>query len=178
MLEAFAAGGTNTKRFVIAAADDYAKPVNTGKQKADEAAARFGCRMILPQFTSPDEKHSDFNDLMLVEGEEEARRQLWAFPAKGLRAVSYDDFMAKKFPARKTLLSPFLPEKGLAMLYADKGLGKTYVALSAALCIATGGDMFGGKWKAAGQSKSCISTEKCLWIPSGNVCAGLARVLA
>lgn len=45
------------------------------------------------------------------------------------------------------LLAPILPRQGLAMLYAMRGVGKTYVALSLAYAIASGGEMF-GKWSA------------------------------
>jgi putative DNA primase/helicase len=42
-------------------------------------------------------------------------------------------------PERKELLSPWLPEQGLAMIHAERGIGKTFFALNVAYAVATGG---------------------------------------
>src|SRR5262249_16076822 len=47
---------------------------------------------------------------------------------------------------REMLLDPILPEKGLAMLFAARGTGKTHVALGIAFAVATGSNFL--KWKA------------------------------
>jgi len=59
----------------------------------------------------------------------------------GPRVVSIDtdDFIRMDLPERKELLSPWLPEQGLAMVHAERGIGKTYFALSCAYAVATGG---------------------------------------
>ena len=44
------------------------------------------------------------------------------------------------------LLDPILPEKGLAMLYAARGTGKTHVALGICFAVATGTKFL--KWTA------------------------------
>jgi RecA-family ATPase len=44
------------------------------------------------------------------------------------------------------MLAPWLPEKGLAMIFAPRGVGKTWVALSIAHAIASGGDFL--RWRA------------------------------
>jgi hypothetical protein len=44
------------------------------------------------------------------------------------------------------ILSPWLPKKGLAMVFADRGIGKTWVALNVAHAIAGGGFYLG--WRA------------------------------
>jgi putative DNA primase/helicase len=49
------------------------------------------------------------------------------------------------------LLSPVLPEKGLAMLYAPRGAGKTNLALSIAYAVASGGAVL--PWKAPSPRK-------------------------
>ena len=54
--------------------------------------------------------------------------------------------LAMEIPPRRTLLAPWLPEKGLAMLYAPRGLGKTYLALSIAYAVASGGSVV--TWQA------------------------------
>jgi putative DNA primase/helicase len=44
------------------------------------------------------------------------------------------------------VLAPIIPEKGLVMIYASRGMGKTHVALGIAYAVATGGKFL--KWKA------------------------------
>ncbi len=47
---------------------------------------------------------------------------------------------------RINLLSPWLPADGSAMLYAGRGIGKTFVALSVAYAVASGGAVL--RWRA------------------------------
>lgn len=48
-------------------------------------------------------------------------------------------------PPDKYLLSPWLPEAGLALLYAATGVGKTYFCLNVAFSVASGGQFLGFK---------------------------------
>ncbi len=52
-------------------------------------------------------------------------------------------------PKREMIMQPILPAKGLIMLYAKRGVGKTYVALTMAITIAYGKSMFDNKWKCS-----------------------------
>lgn len=69
-------------QITIAADDDSATPDNPGKTKAEEAAKKHNCTVVLPVF--PESKkmapggkaYTDFNDLATVAGMEEVRRQL------------------------------------------------------------------------------------------------------
>jgi len=54
-------------------------------------------------------------------------------------SIDTDDFIRMDLPERKELLSPWLPEQGLAMVHAERGIGKTFFALSCAYAVATGG---------------------------------------
>lgn len=63
-----------------------------------------------------------------------------------IRVVSVLDFMQMDFPPRETLLAPWLPSQGLAMVYAPRGLGKTHFSLGAAYAIASGSSFLG--WTA------------------------------
>jgi len=54
-------------------------------------------------------------------------------------AVELDDFLLRDFPPRTNLLDPWLPTQGLAMVYAARGIGKTFFGLSVAHAIAGGG---------------------------------------
>ena len=61
-------------------------------------------------------------------------------------AIPIEKFIKVKFPPREALLSPWLPATGLAMIYAPRGIGKTFLALSIAYAVATGGSVLG--WSA------------------------------
>src|SRR6266487_3768026 len=43
------------------------------------------------------------------------------------------------FPPRRYLLEPWFPERGLTMVYAPRGVGKTLFALGTAYAVASGG---------------------------------------
>lgn len=64
-----------------------------------------------------------------------------------LKAVLLEDFLVLDMPARGYLLAPVLPEQGLAMLFAQRGIGKTFVALSLSYAVSGGGGIFG--WQGA-----------------------------
>lgn len=66
---------------------------------------------------------------------------------QGVRCMNYQDFMGKAYPPRKMLLSPIIPRQGLCMLYAPRGVGKTFASLSIAHAVASGGGVF-GRWSA------------------------------
>lgn len=51
-----------------------------------------------------------------------------------------------ELPERKMILDPILPEKGLAMLYASRGIGKTLLACGISCAAAAGGSFL--KWTA------------------------------
>jgi len=55
-------------------------------------------------------------------------------------------FLEKDFPPRTNLLVPWLPSQGLAMVYAKRGIGKTFFALNIAFAVAPGGSYLG--WQA------------------------------
>jgi putative DNA primase/helicase len=55
-----------------------------------------------------------------------------------LQPVGFNDFLNLDIPAREMLLSPILPERSLAMLYAPRGIGKTLLGLSIGLAVASG----------------------------------------
>jgi hypothetical protein len=69
-------------------------------------------------------------------------------PAQEPRFTIFDapDFLGRKYPPRDNLLAPWLPVQGLAMIYAKRGIGKTFLALSIAHAVATGGKIL--NWHA------------------------------
>lgn len=56
-----------------------------------------------------------------------------------LLPVTAASFLAMDLPIREKLLSPVIPAAGLVMLYAPRGMGKTFAAMSIAYAVATGG---------------------------------------
>ncbi|MEI8124529.1 MAG: AAA family ATPase [Parachlamydiaceae bacterium] len=135
---------------VIAADDDHNTSGNPGKTKALAAAKKHQCKVILPIF--PDDQKfkeemplTDFNDLRINFGVEAAKKQLSRKPH--LKPIDIQTFLSLEIPPKKLLLSPWLPEQGLTMIYALRGVGKTYVSLSIAYAVATGGTIFG--WQAS-----------------------------
>jgi putative DNA primase/helicase len=63
-----------------------------------------------------------------------------------LQAVGIHDFLKLDLPVREMLLDPILPERSLAMLYAPRGIGKTLLALSMGLAVASGSALL--RWSA------------------------------
>jgi|SRR5579863_5256908 len=63
-----------------------------------------------------------------------------------LRVVTIDKLLSLVLPEREMLLAPFLPSQGLAMLFAKRGVGKTFVALAIAYAVASGGTYL--RWSA------------------------------
>jgi putative DNA primase/helicase len=76
-----------------------------------------------------------------------ARASIQARPP--LQAVGINDFLALDIPPREMLLDPILPERSLAMLYAPRGLGKSWLALSIGLAAASGAPVL--RWFAPRQ---------------------------
>ncbi|TGD99673.1 AAA family ATPase [Methylobacterium nonmethylotrophicum] len=60
--------------------------------------------------------------------------------------VELQDFIEENLPERQFVLHPLLPERGLAMLYAGRGVGKTHVALGISFAVSAGGEFL--RWRA------------------------------
>jgi putative DNA primase/helicase len=67
---------------------------------------------------------------------------------KQVPAVNYEEFLSKPLLPRQTLLAPWLPSRGLAMIHAPRGIGKTHVALGTAWAVAAGGGFL--RWTTPG----------------------------
>jgi putative DNA primase/helicase len=68
---------------------------------------------------------------------------------RSLEAIGITDFLKLDVPAREMLLSPILPERSLAMLYAPRGVGKSWLGLSIGLAVAAGECLL--RWSAPRQ---------------------------
>jgi hypothetical protein len=63
----------------------------------------------------------------------------------GLVLLSSDELVTMEIAPRGHTLYPVIPEQGLVMLFAPRGIGKTLLAMSIANTVAGGGALFGGK---------------------------------
>lgn len=63
-----------------------------------------------------------------------------------LEVLTLAEFLKRDFPPREMMLTPWLPAKGLALLFAPRGIGKTHFGLGVAYAVATGGSFL--KWSA------------------------------
>ena len=61
-----------------------------------------------------------------------------------LKSIEANLFVQLKVPPRRYIINPFLPDRGLAEIYARSGVGKTTFALTLATAIALGEDF--QKW--------------------------------
>jgi putative DNA primase/helicase len=63
-----------------------------------------------------------------------------------LQPLTAAEFLALELPMRELILNPWLPTKGLAMIHAMRGIGKTHLALGIGYAVATGGGLL--RWSA------------------------------
>ena len=63
-----------------------------------------------------------------------------------LRPLNLEQLLALDIKPRGMVLDPIIPDKGLVMLYATRGTGKTHVALGIAHAAATGSSFL--RWQA------------------------------
>lgn len=61
---------------IIAGDDDVGKDHNIGREKAQQAALKYGCSLLFPQFKNTDTKSTDFNDLHVLEGLDTLKAQI------------------------------------------------------------------------------------------------------
>lgn len=55
-----------------------------------------------------------------------------------LKSMVLSEFLNLDFPPRESILSPWLPTQGLAMVYGPRGYGKTFTALGISIAVAGG----------------------------------------
>jgi putative DNA primase/helicase len=89
------------------------------------------------------------NRLLPARGMTSSHAVLLPPPRPPLQAVGFNDFLSLDIPPREMLLGPILPERGLAMLYAPRGVGKSWLSLSIGLAVAGGASLL--RWSAPHQ---------------------------
>jgi len=139
---------------IIAGDDDSWKESNVGRAKAEELIKKYGCCVVFPQFKNTETHPTDFNDLHKLEGLEEVRHQINnPLPNTSLKALSISNILSMKVPPREMILNPIIPDQGLIMVHAPRGIGKTHVSLMIAYTVATGSHMFQGRWTSPNPNK-------------------------
>ena len=58
--------------------------------------------------------------------------------SSSIKVLSLAQLLTLELPERKCLMAPWLPEQGLAMVYAQRGVGKSWFTWQIALSVATG----------------------------------------
>ncbi len=119
---------------------------NVGYLKAVEAARQVGGKVCMPE-----QAGFDFNDLHVQHGIEAVMDTIGNAaappPATGqVTPLNLHEILTADIPERDYLLRPFLPTQGLVLVYAPRGIGKTYFLLSCGLTIAAGASIF--NWQA------------------------------
>ena len=90
-----------------------------------------------------------------------------------LRPLSVAEFLQLELPPREVIVEPFLPRKGLMLLHAYRGVGKTHLALAIGYCAATSGQLLG--WSAPQPRRVLYLDGE---MPAGAMQARLAATVA
>lgn len=135
---------------------------NTGVEAATAAAQAVGGKLaVCPAIRG---HKADFNDLftdtedgpervrVVIEKAREGKAQ--PLPGKKLsyHCLNIAELITKDYPPRDMLLSPVMAIQSLSMIFAMRGVGKTFFALSCAYAVASGGGVF-GRWFAPAPAK-------------------------
>ena len=137
--------------------DRHPAPGGTGVALATAAALAVDGSLAIPRHEG---RKVDWNDLHKLMGAGEVRTQFMMHKkpdahqmeqteqkTAALRCVNAYEFLSLTFPEREMLLAPILPRQGLCMLHAMRGIGKTFISLSVAYAVASGGKVF-DRWGA------------------------------
>jgi len=123
------------------------------KQAYTLGKQNFSCKAVMPE-----QAGKDANDALRAAQLPEFIDGLIDIPEKfrsieektdnrtELVVLTLEELLKRKTPPRQNLLSPWLPSQGLCMIYAARGLGKTWAALMIAYAVSSGGKYL--NWKA------------------------------
>jgi len=135
-------------KLIIAADNDWESENNTGVNAAAVAADKAYAALCIPKIDTPG--MSDFNDIAASQGLEKVKQQLDAAVIMrpldgGYCVVNATEFLDKDLPKTEFLLYPLIPQNGLSLLYAERGAGKTFMAMAIACAAASGFDFLNFK---------------------------------
>ncbi len=75
----------------------------------------------------------------------QALEQGKVYKSTELQAYNIVDFLVLNIPPQENILAPIIKTQSLSMLFAKRGVGKTYIALGIGYAIASGGEFL--KWE-------------------------------
>lgn len=135
---------------------------NTGVEAATAAAQTVGGKLaVCPAIRG---HKADFNDLatdsedgpervrVVIEKAREGKAQPLPGKKPSYHCLNIAELITKDYPPRDMLLSPVMAIQSLSMIFAMRGVGKTFFALSCAYAVASGGGVF-GRWFAPAPAK-------------------------
>ena len=114
-------------------------------RQAEKLARQKGNGATHPTGSQPDAERDATEPMPAARVPPQVPRFVPAY-RRGIKVLDGEELLTTQFPPRTTIMSPWLPDKGLAMLYAERGIGKTWIALGAAHAIASGGEFL--CWRA------------------------------
>ncbi|MEG2173367.1 MAG: AAA family ATPase [Desulfovibrionaceae bacterium] len=137
------------RRLILCADNDVkADATNVGLDAATAAAQAVNGLLAVPP--AHEGKACDFNDLHQWRGFEAVLTCIEEAKAPhntmktALRVLDLEEMLTIEMPPREYVVHPVIPEQGLCLLYAARGVGKTHIALSIAYAVASGDKVL--KW--------------------------------
>ena len=129
------------RKVIIAADHDEA-----GLKAANTLAQRLAREGRTVRIAVPAQDGSDFNDLIREKGAdlEKLKHLILEAPVveppedSGLRIITPAELEQLPVPERTMLVAPWLPDQGLAMIHAQRGVGKTYFVLGLSFALTHG----------------------------------------
>ena len=123
------------------------------KQAYTLGKQNFSCKAVMPGQAEKDAndaitdgKLSEFIDGLIDIPEKFHGIEDGIEDSSELVVLSLEELLKWPTPPRQNILSPWLAEQGLCMIYAARGLGKTWAALMIAYAVSSGGHFL--TWKA------------------------------
>lgn len=107
-------------------------PWNVGVEKAQAAAHAIGSKCIIPDFKDLSSRPTDFNDLHVLEGLEEIRRQL---RPTNFEIISFADIMDMHFEDRP-IAEGLIDETENLLIIGPSNIGKSLFTLNIAVALA------------------------------------------
>ena len=84
-------------------------------------------------------KHSESNETKIVNDEKDPEKENFALnKPKSLKILKLDELLQMEVPELNYILNPILREQGTGMIWALRGIGKTWFALNIAFTVASG----------------------------------------
>ena len=118
------------------------------KQAYTIGKQNFSCKAVMPGQAGKDANDAlrDEQLLEFIDSLIDIPEQFRSEKRKELVVLTLEELLKRETPPRQNLLSPWLPSQGLCMIYAARGLGKTWAALMIAYAVSSGGKYL--NWKA------------------------------